>query len=717
MGAEITCGAVMETTSSAAGAGSPPPAEPGEIGAEPEDGTAEPGGGTAEPSDGVEPEEAGVASVGEVVSAGTTPSGWARARGLLVNSAAARDRAVNRAASATQTGKFRPSRRAAPRASGGPRRSRTALLYWATMPCPFRLGSLVTVPSWRARLVRTVATQSRPRCASRLGGAALVAIGLGISGCHLDSNFNDLGEKLLNPDVAGLDAPGKRWVSGAHFDLSVQADESGARYALARNENSELTVIDFVHGTHCGAGTVARYGNVASAPGQTTLIPVLVTNDDGSSSLGFSDFSCNRSSFQVATASLPLDELDQLPWGSGTALLIATADQGLALVDPWSEQVRPIAASVRSTDPVSAFNHYLWVDGGVIVVSDATLTPLAHFGENVSELAISPQDGSLAYVQDAPSSGAGGDLYRVDATGQHAPQQVASDACSVRYLALGDARKLSYLSPCGDRRLTFLDLSDGSTRVLADQVVGAPLVHTSGNDAFVTYVTTPAGSDSSLGTLWLVRGSDAPVSIADNARANPSAVTADGGLLSVLDWSNTGGRLVEWNGGTLTDHIATQVVELGSVGQLNNGDLTLLGNYNGTTGDLLRLHQDLSTEPLAQGVPTRAASDDAFLANFDGTQGELHLLDRSDGSSRVIGSSVARGSFKFAQQFNGVMMLTNRDQSSNTSTLQVHMIDTDNDYVLHTGVTEAREVAFPSPGLLYNVTTGDDAGVWFSKTL
>jgi hypothetical protein len=555
-----------------------------------------------------------------------------------------------------------------------------------------------------------------PRSASHARGAALIAIGFGISGCHLDSNFSELGGKLLNPDVAGLDVPGQLLVPGVHFDLSTQADSGGGRYAVARNESSELTIINFGASTHCRAGTVARYGNTVSAAGQGSLLPLLIADTDGSTELGFTDFNCNRTSFHVPATGLPLDVIDHLGWGSGTALLINTPDSGLALVDPWSEEVRQVAASVRSGDPMSAFEHYLWVDGGVIVVSDATLTRIAQVGSNVIELTLSPEDGQLAYVQATSTDNPGGDLFVVDATGTHAPQQIASDACALRYLTLGDRRLLSFLSPCSARTLVLFDRADSSTQVLAEQLASAPLIHGSGSNAFLTYVTAETISSSAIGTLWVWRGKDDPVSVADNARINPSAVTPDGGLLSVVDWSTTGGRLVQWKGDTLKN-VAYGVVELESVGRLDNDDLTLLGNYNGTTGDLLRLHSDLSTEILAEGVPMRSANDDAFLANFDGQQGELRLLNRSDGSSQVLATGVARGSFKFAQQWSGVMMLTDRDTEANTSTLQVHMLDTGNDYVLHSGVTEAREVAYPSAGLLYNVVSGDDTGVWFSKTL
>jgi hypothetical protein len=93
------------------------------------------------------------------------------------------------------------------------------------------------------------------------------------------------------------------------------------------------------------------------------------------------------------------------------------------------------------------------------------------------------------------------------------------------------------------------------------------------------------------------------------------------------------------------------------------------------------------------------------------------LFDRSDGSSRTLGSGVGRGAFIFTQQFRSVLMLAGRNAETRSNTLRMHLLRTKRDYELHDGVTEAREVAFPSPGILYNVVVGDDAGVWFAKTL
>ena len=49
--------------------------------------------------------------------------------------------------------------------------------------------------------------------------------------------------------------------------------------------------------------------------------------------------------------------------------------------------------------------------------------------------------------------------------------------------------------------------------------------------------------------------------------------------------------------------------------------------------------------------------------------------------------------------------------------MRVRLLRSKREYVLHEAVTEAREVAFPNPGVLYNVVGGDDAGIWFAKAL
>jgi hypothetical protein len=548
---------------------------------------------------------------------------------------------------------------------------------------------------------------------------SLLCLLASVTGCELGANFGDLGEQLLDPDVQGIDAPGQRWIAGPHFDLNVLMDERGKRYAAARNENSELSLIDFDEQNFCRAGTVVRYTEAVTARSRPALVPVLVERPRGDATelvLTFTTFDCQRSTFSVPVSALPSRVVEDLPTGSGTGLVVKAPDGGLLLVDPWEQTSVRLAESVRSDDPVLAFGHFMWVDRGVIAISDEQLKPLAFVGRNVVAVNASPEDAQLAYIEAGASELTGGTLYTVDARGREEPREVATDVCSMRYLTLNGRRQLSYLSPCAERQLVLRDVRDESLRVVDVNVAGPPSVRTlASGQSVLTYVTT-ASRDAADGTLWIVNGDQGKVAIAENTRVGPTTVTLDGGLLTVLDWASTGGRLVEWRPEALTE-VAQGVIEIAPLGRLDNDDLTLLGNFDGVTGDLLRLRADLGTELLAERVPTRSANADAFLANFADEAGDLMLLDRSDGSSQPLASGVGRGAFIFTQQFDSVLMLSERDLETQTNTLRMHLLRSGRDYVLHDGVTEAREVAFPSSGVLYNVVVGDEAGVWFAKTL
>jgi hypothetical protein len=540
-----------------------------------------------------------------------------------------------------------------------------------------------------------------------------------LAACELGANFGELGEQLLDPEVQAIDAPGRRWVEGPHFDLNIIEDQSGKRYAAARNEQSELVLIDFEEENFCRAGVVARYTDAITTRARPALVPLLITRERAAGEepellLTFTTLDCQRSAFSVPVSGLPNRVVQGLPDGSGTGLLVKSPAGGLLLVDPWAETLELLAESVRGDDPVIAFGHFLWVDRGVIAISDDNLKPLAFVGRDVVALSASPEDGQLAYIE-AGSADAGGTLYTVDARGSDPPIQVATDACNMRYLTMDGRRQLSYLAPCSARQLILRDVRNESERVIDANVAGFPSVRNLSGQSVLTYVTTES-RDVPDGTLWLVNPDQSKVAIAENTRVGPSIVSDDGGLLAVLDWANNGGRLVEWRPDALTE-VAQGVIELGPLGRLDNDDLTLLGNFDGQTGDLLRLRADLSTEVLARGVPTRSGNADAFLANFVGEEGDLMLFERGDGSSQALASGVARGAFIFTQQFSSVLMLAGRDAETRTNTLRMHLLRSKRDYVLHDGVTEAREVAFPSPGILYNVVVGEDAGVWFAKTL
>jgi hypothetical protein len=590
------------------------------------------------------------------------------------------------------------------------------LLYSSAMQSPPPTGSQ---PGWhRARALRSCPPSVRPR------GLMAQVLGLfcgvvALAGCELGANFGDLGEQLLDPEIQGVDAPGQRFVEGPHFDLNVLPDETGKRYVVARNADSELTVIDFASAQYCRAGRVVRYDGPVTPRSGPALIPLLVERavpegEPARIDLTFSSFDCQRSAFSVPVSGLPTRVVSGLRGGSGTGLLVKSPEGGLLLVDPWAQTIQRLADTVRNEDPGLAFGHFFWIERGEIVISDERLQPVARVGQNVAAVALAPDGSTLVYVE-AGAEGAGGTLYAVDARGTQDPRQVSEDACSVRFLTLNERTQLSYLSPCSERQLVLRDMETDRLRVIDSNVAGPPAVRSLGGQSMLTYVTTPS-AEAEEGALWLLAEGQDKVLVAENTRIGPSTVSGNGWLLTVLDWASTGGRLVEWRDAALTE-VAQGVIELLPLGRMANDDLTLLGNFDGVTGDLLRLRPDLSTELLAQGVPTRAANEDAFIANFDGEAGDLMLFNRDDGSSEPLAQGVGKGAFIFTQQFGAILMLASRNSELRTNTLRMHLLESKRDFELHDGVTEAREVAFPSPGILYNVVNGDDAGIWFAKTL
>jgi hypothetical protein len=569
-----------------------------------------------------------------------------------------------------------------------------------------------------ARVGRPGTSIGRSVLASALFALACCALPA-LAGCDLGQNFGDLGSQLLDPEVQGVESPGRRWVEGPHYNLNQLADEEGKRYVAALNADSELVLVDFERENFCRAGKVLRYDDTITARSRPALIPVLLEGEPGEDDapqlfLSFTTFDCQRSAFAVPVSSMPSVIVRNLPSGSGTSLLVRSRDLGLVAVDPWAQTVTRVAGLVRDADPVLAFGRYLWVDSGVIVISNERLEPVAALGSRVVAVTASPEDAQLAYVEASDDGNPGGTLFTVDARGEEEPREVATDVCAVQYLTMGERRKLSYLSPCSERQLVLRDVADDSVRLVDTNVAGPPAVRRIAGRPVLTYITTPS-REATLGTLWALEGDTDKVAIAQDTRVGPSTVTSNGGLLTVLDWANNGGRLVEWRGDGVTE-VAQGVIELAPLGRMDNDDLTLLGNFDGTTGDLLWLRRDLTTQVLASGVPTRSANDRAFIANSDGEAGELMLLDKGDGSTESLATGVGRGAFIFTQQFNAVMLLA-RGAEGASNTLRVHLLRSRREYVLHDAVTEAREVAFPSPGVLYNVVAGDEAGIWFAKAL
>jgi hypothetical protein len=543
----------------------------------------------------------------------------------------------------------------------------------------------------------------------RIGLRALTLIsfmaGLGITGCNVDSNFAGLGKSLLDPDAQGIESPGRLLLEGEHTGLRLVDDnETGDRYLLSRTAQGELSVFNLATQQQCTIPQALGYGAL-SYEGLPTWIAVIAGLDDGSTELRFSDFDCQMSELRLDYGGR-IDDLRSLLFPnvdtpSGVGLLMRLRSRAIVLADPWSGEQRVLEEQADEA-PVSVLGRWWWRVDGQLVESDARFQPVRRIGSQVAERTWSSGERQeLAYIE----RGDGGNQLYVARAPDFEPELVEADACGISY---AQASTLMYFAPCAERRLTLNDRDAGSVRSVADGVVaaGGPARIVSGQG--LLYLTNP-DPRATTGTLWLLRDdAEEATAIGENASLGQSRFTPDGGLLALVDASNLGSRLIHWKDGEVLD-IAQDVREIGNLG--------VLANFDGQVGELLQVAPDFSTQVIATGVPASAAVGNALLTQFDGTTGELVLVDQASGALEPIASGVPPRAFLFGQQFEALILLGDRDSTTNTTSLVFHLLETKQSFTVNAGVTEAREVSFPAQGLLYNVLTGDSPGIWFAKVL
>ena len=537
--------------------------------------------------------------------------------------------------------------------------------------------------------------------------AALLSLvaGLGIAGCNLDSNFSGLGDSLLDPDAQGIESPGRLLVAGEHTGLRLVDDpETGERYVLSRTGDGELSVFNLANQQQCTIPDALIYDSLARE-GLPTLIAFVRALPDGNTELAFASFAC-----EVSDLTLPYgaaDNLDSLlvadvGTSSGVALLMRLRTRAIVLVDPWSQE-QVVLEEESDEAPFPFLGRWWWRARGEIVVSDARLERLMTIGSSVSEWRTTSGDlAEIAFIERSDN------LSRLFTARppDFVPELLEEDACATSYAA---PTTLAYFAPCAERRLTLNDRSTQSARSISDGVVasGAGVVRIV-RDQGILYLTNP-DPQATTGTLWLLRDdADEPSQIGENASLGQYRFTPDGGLVTLVDASNEGARLIHWKDGEVQD-IAERVREIGNLG--------ILANFDGQVGELLELAPDFSTQLIASGVPANATVGNALLTNFDGTTGELVLVDQATGELEPVASGVPPRAFLFGQQFDALILLGDRNAENNTTSLVFRLLDTKQNFTVNSGVTEAREVSFPAQGLLYNVLGGDEPGIWFAKVL
>jgi hypothetical protein len=561
---------------------------------------------------------------------------------------------------------------------------------------------------------------------------------VGMLACGLDSNFADVGERILNPEVQALDVPGERLLQGVHDNLRIAADSEGTRYLLGLSDQGSLSVLNLTTRTLCNVPGVSDYSDPIGAEGLQPLIPYLGPVTDDPRVLRFATFDCQSVPYEAQGLGLTLSPVAPAG-GSGLLGLLATTlpptvTAGttpatapaieLRLIHPWDDSERVLARELR-VSPARVGERYVWVDAGTVVVADSALNVETELGGDVTNLIVSPDFETLVLV----NRGAGNtvDLYRSSIA--TAPEVLVTGACPERvgFLTTDAGVRLAALVPCEERTLKLFDTTLGADQEPATVSHGVlewqPFRRLAGQAALLlsTAPTEPGGTP----TAWLWRGGEQQNLGQQPLLRETLAVDGEGGpgsaeLLFVTGSAEGVGQLQRWQPDQPLQPVADGVARLRVMRDSRDPALSLvtaLTQYDGTSGELVRVLGDGSTQPLASGVAADPPNANAFMSHVEGRSGDLELLDMKRGSSRLVAHNVVRGAFQFTQQFDGLYYLANRDPSTLTNDLQVTLLGHDRQVTVNSGVSEAREVAFPSTGILYNVVSGEQAGVWFAKAL
>lgn len=557
---------------------------------------------------------------------------------------------------------------------------------------------------------------------SALAGS-LVGLSL-FAGCDLQGNVEDLGGSLLDPDAALLDAPGRKLASGHYGNLELDGSLETGGYVLAKHYEDDaqsLSIISFVGDGKCEVSPVSEFQRVSSRV--DVALPGLVAyqrtrDDDGLGDVEFVGFDCAPKLETIPGASLPDVPF---PRSAPEGMLTLGSDGKLTYIDVVDGR---ISTAVEGVSSGRAESTYLWtLESSVVKVYDSSFEELASWGENVTDLMIlgAEHEPSAAIVDDSG-------LNFVDVeTGEKT--LIAADGCAPKSLG---SNVIAYLSPCASRTLK-LSVPGGLLLSEADRVtveVASNVIHHEtalgdwkGKNSELLYLTNDDAA-ATTGQLHVLRMNEDPELSTDRVLAE-SAYILGGNIY--LDWDGGRGRLMtphyeEESGTMMLDdltEVATDVAQLPGGSYLS--DRGALVNFDGEVGDLCVLTEAESGYPcslLASKVPVQTQATEektdafAFVGDYDGSSGTAYLV--IGGNARAIGTDAIPGTLRFLEQPRAVAYLVNAGEPG-TATLRAWLIDSELDLHVADRVSEYRELPWPSPGLLYSVPEGDNAGIWFAK--
>ena len=560
---------------------------------------------------------------------------------------------------------------------------------------------------------------------------------LGASACDLNG-LVDIGDSLLDPDAALLDHPGRQLIKGHYSGLKIAGSGDSGGYVLARHDGVDppaVALVPFLKGDPCEYAPAFGYDRFSSRvdielPG---TISVQVDQNEQNAAFGtvrFIDYDCNEVIGEIPDTALPGP---LFPGSEPFGMLARSGDGTLYLIDAKELERTVIAPHVDYG--VVAGSFLFTLEAGEIVVRDEDLKEVANIGSGVTALVAT---GGLRLP-----------LAYQDETGMHTWNEddgetsLGEEGCSPWYVSTDT---VAYLDPCDERRL--------AVRASSDSVFGVQ-----DSDGLVT-LRGPAGAD--LGSLTMPAGNaQSPVSLTEMAIVTtPDAATKSGDLLALtiptdpptdegdvqleaaslarnVTYTPQHGvyyKAYDGQRGTLLDferdddgRISGVVELLENVASLPYASpysyMGVLANYDGEVGSLVRLTRKkdgtLDRDLIGENVPLQKFVGDyktemvAYVSELDDEGfGILTIVD--DLGPYQVAENVLVNQIDSLDDPQGVVFTSPSDVSG-AFELHAWLVEAELDLMIHDAASEYIAIPWPSPGVLYAVPEGDDAGLWFAK--
>ena len=544
-----------------------------------------------------------------------------------------------------------------------------------------------------------------------------------LAGCDLGQGLIDNSNALTSPEPVLLDQPGRQLAEGSYRDLVIDGSVDKGGYVLAIEETREsepqLLILPYREDKGCNVKNTTSFARVASRvdielPG---LVAVQESVDqNGKGPIRFVGFDCEDKIPAVSSAALPTL---LFPIEAPEGVLLLESNQILSLIDPRRLERVEIARNVTSASV--ARQRLYTIENGRLVIRDATRTVIAELGKNVEEFTTqAAQTLGIAYRDEE-----GLFVWQDDQTTLITPNGCGLSANSNQLIT-------SYLDCEKKQPLLLIGgelLSDAAQYLVLTGPPNSghfelwlPLGNKGSTQQDLSLAIMLESSGSSIEPTSALRPLDVEFfSFAKNTRKKQGYYyqnldSVEGDLLQL--------RRDEKGMPKNFEVLAERVAQLPGNSPFSPAGVLINFDPDKSTGQLVRLQQKkddpffIVQTPMAIGVPLQLHQFDlensrqAFVSDINKGVGQL-VISQEEEMQRVA-QSVLPDTLQLMTEPAAVVYL-GRSKSDSKLALRAWLINDELELVISPNVEEYRIIPWPSPGLLYSVPTGADAGIWLSK--